>query len=483
MFSIRLGFAAALLLTSAAARADVEINNKPTTNMDCEAGVCTATAKKAVLNVSDLANMLASGDVAVKTGTVAKDIDIDQPLQWTSTSRLTLDAQRSVQIDKQVTVAGQGALTVTTNDSGTPKKNDGEFVIVPERGSVQFWDPSSSLIIDGHTYTLVGDIKTLASAIAANPSGFYALAKPYDASVDGTYSSSPIETTFYGAFEGLGNAVSNLTVHPGRVDAAGLFTAIGGSVRDLGVVNADVGGGQPGEIGILAGVSAGEISRVRTTGVMKFFAAGKQSAGGLVGVNNGVIEDSFADVRLSAEQGAFSSGGGLAGYNGGFVSNSYVRGSAIYRRAYDVNVGGLVGENVGTIQNTYARNSLHDGKQNCCETSFGGLIGENYHQGRVTNSYAAGQIRENNADTTRIGGLMGTDKSHTGKISNTYWDIDMGVSDPKRGAGNRKNDPGITGLTDTQLKSGLPDGFDQKIWCQSANVNDGYPYLCALPPP
>jgi hypothetical protein len=192
---VLVGITAALLLSSAVARADVEINNKPTSNMSCVSGVCAATAQKAVLNVTDLATMLASGDVAVKTGTVTKDIDIDQPLTWSSTSRLTLDAQQSVTVKKQVTIAGQGALTVTTNDSGGKAKNKtGEFIIVPEHGSVQFWDLGSNLVIDGNIYTLVGDMKTL----AADPSGFYALAKPYDASVDGTYSSAPVGTKFFG---------------------------------------------------------------------------------------------------------------------------------------------------------------------------------------------------------------------------------------------------------------------------------------------
>src|SRR4051794_21180291 len=108
----------ALLVSSAVAHADVEISNKPTSNMSCAAGVCTATAQKAVLNVGDLANMLSTGDAAVKTVLVAKDIDVDQPLTWTSASRLTLDAQRSVTVKKQITVAGSGALTVTTNDGG-----------------------------------------------------------------------------------------------------------------------------------------------------------------------------------------------------------------------------------------------------------------------------------------------------------------------------------------------------------------------------
>jgi hypothetical protein len=166
-----IGVTAALLLSTALARADVEISNKPTSNMSCDSGVCTATAQKAVLNVGDLANMLASGDVAVKTGSIAKDIDINQPLTWASTARLTLDAQQSVTVKKQITVAGQGALTIIASDGG----KNGEFIIVPERGSVQSWDLSRSLIIDGQSYMLVGDIKTLASDIALNPSGAYAL--------------------------------------------------------------------------------------------------------------------------------------------------------------------------------------------------------------------------------------------------------------------------------------------------------------------
>ena len=54
---------------------------------------------------------------------------------------------------------------------------------------------------------------------------------------------------------------------------------------------------------------------------------------------------------------------------------------------------------------------------------------------------------------------------------------------PSQGAGNIKNDSGITGLTDAQLKSRLPAGFDPAIWGQRKKVNNGYPYLLANPPP
>jgi len=42
---------------------------------------------------------------------------------------------------------------------------------------------------------------------------------------------------------------------------------------------------------------------------------------------------------------------------------------------------------------------------------------------------------------------------------------------------------GITGLTTQQLQSGLPTGFDPKIWAENPNINNGLPYLIANPPP
>ncbi|MGH6889550.1 MAG: hypothetical protein ACREHF_10180 [Rhizomicrobium sp.] len=41
---------------------------------------------------------------------------------------------------------------------------------------------------------------------------------------------------------------------------------------------------------------------------------------------------------------------------------------------------------------------------------------------------------------------------------------------------------GVTGLTTSQFQSGLPVGFDPKIWAEEANVNNGLPYLTANPP-
>ena len=58
---------AAVLITTtiASASADVTISAAATQNMTCTAGVCAPTASDAVLNVTDLENMLASGNVTV----------------------------------------------------------------------------------------------------------------------------------------------------------------------------------------------------------------------------------------------------------------------------------------------------------------------------------------------------------------------------------------------------------------------------------
>jgi hypothetical protein len=79
--------------------------------------------------------------------------------------------------------------------------------------------------------------------------------------------------------------------------------------------------------------------------------------------------------------------------------------------------------------------------------------------------------------------FFGSDGSN-GLASAIYWDLDTsGISDPSKGACYPVNDPGVTGLTDAQLKSGLPAGFDPQVWGQNAAINNGYPYLLANPPP
>jgi hypothetical protein len=101
--------AALLLVLAPVAHAQVVISSEATRNMTCSGGVCAPTAAEAVLNVTALQNLLASGKVVVTTtgsGVQADDIEIKARLSWSSTSMLALDAYDSIAIGKPVSVAG-----------------------------------------------------------------------------------------------------------------------------------------------------------------------------------------------------------------------------------------------------------------------------------------------------------------------------------------------------------------------------------------
>jgi hypothetical protein len=481
------------------ADAAVLISTHATQNMSCLAGVCTPTAAKAWLNTGDLETMLASGNATVKTtgnGVQAKDIAVDAAVAWSSGSTLTLDAYRSVTVNRPVSVQALAGLSVLTNDGG----KNGLFLFGPH-GNVTFANLSSSLSIDGTPYQLENSIQSLAAAIANNPSGAYALANSYDASQDGTYSAVPIPTTLNGILEGLGNAVSGLSIEDANDTYVGLFAKLGagGTLSDVSLTRTTITSLTSAfGVGALVGDNDGAIIHASAIQV-QIDATAAYSVGGLVGCDacfEGVlptIERSFASgsVAASSTQGA---AGGLVG--------DHVRGTIALSHA-DAHVsglyaGGLAGSNDGTIELSYALGTVPSGGNS------GGLVGSSDSQ--ISNSYAMGKVAGTHEEggllgaggsgnqvstsysTTRIekisgiaGGFIGWDIP--GDLQFCYWDTDTSkIKNLSRGAGNYKHDPGITGLSTTELQSALPPGFDPKIWAENPNINDGLPYLIANPP-
>jgi len=325
--TVALSACAAALLSAAGTQAAVTISSATTTNMTCGNGVCAPTAKNAVLNVGDLETLLASGDVTVTTtgaGVQAGDIDVKSALSWSSTGALSLLADKSVTVDEPVSIAGLSGLAIQTG--GT----NGAFSF-GKKGSVTFANLSSQLTINDANYTLVGDLKTLASDIAAIPTGNFALANSYDASQGGSYS---IDEIYTGSFEGLGNTISNWA--GGGVALingewlGGLFAEVGtgGTIENVGLANASViygqkvHGNKPVYIAALAAINLGIIRYSWATGTV----SSKKSSphlGGLVGGNGGTISNTHSAVRVSASKG---SAGGLVHDSGGTVSESYATG-------------------------------------------------------------------------------------------------------------------------------------------------------------
>jgi len=196
--------------------------------------------------------------------------------------------------------------------------------------------------------------------------------------------------------------------------------------------------------------------------------------GGLVGFNDSQsnTSTSYATGAVTGGVGSFGGGatGGLIGENEATVDQSYATG-AVSETGTQGQSGGLIGLNGGHVSNGYATGKVNG-------VLAGGLVG--YSDGNpimISNAYSTGAV----SGSLLQGGFAGQDNSEV--IANAYWDLDTsGIGDPADGAGSPQDDTGITGLTDTQLKSGLPSGFDPAVWGQSPTVNNGYPYLRALPP-
>ena len=468
----------AALLPASPACAAVSISLSATENMSCSAGVCVPTAKDAVLNAGDLETLLASGSVEVTTtgnGVQAGNLDVNAAVSWTVSSTLTLDAYGSITVEQPLSVGGVSGVSLVTNDGGT-----GGLLLFLGKGDTTFANLSSGLSINGSTYTLVGTLPDLAAAIAANPSGSYGLANSYDASRDRAYSNAPIPTAFTGNFNGLGNTISNLRIrdkaqYNGVNDALFSVIGTGGTVASIGVVNADIVADGNYVAGI-AGINDGTVTNAWTSGSFEERSNNTTwPAAGLVDWNFGgtvMLSHADAEVTVVSPQ---NSAAGLVGDSTGSIVGCYATGSvAVTERG---GAGGLAGGNSGTIEDSYAIVSVK-GREGA---GVGGLIGAN-DGAPIARAYSAGAVRDrlDKLHQGYKGGFVGDDSAHAGSMTDAYWDTT--TSGQRHGAGFPKDDPGITGMTTAQLQSGLPKGFDPKVWAEDAKINGGLPYLIDNPP-
>ncbi|HET8728223.1 MAG TPA: hypothetical protein VFO41_11980, partial [Alphaproteobacteria bacterium] len=323
--------------------------------------------------------------------------------------------------------------------------------------------------------------------------------------------------------------VSNVTFNTTHGRQATIFAKVGAGavLQHLRIVNETVSADalRSDPEGGIAGQNDGTISDVIADVHITITDAYDEEIGGLVGLNSGLIEESSTTGTIMTPDSVNTFVGGLVGqggvidrshsavsvqsadYGAGLVAepdtvtNSYATGDVTARRA-----GGLAADLHGhkTIERSFATGAVTASQyggglighadfannviSDCYSTgsvtgttdadALGGLAGG--ENAAVTNFYATGAIGGPAGAAT--GGVTGQDLGAT-SVAN-YWDLDTtGVSDPHKGAGNIVDDPGMTGLSDPQLKSGLPAGFDPQVWAQSPAINNGYPYLIANPPP
>jgi len=259
-----------------------------------------------------------------------------------------------------------------------------------------------------------------------------------------------------------------------------------GAIRNA-TVSATVYSG--GDAGGITGYNQGTIVRATASGSVSgslMTACFAPYTGGLVGQNLGSITLSRSSASVNGGHGeykqegceVYARAGGLAGVNDGLIDRSFATGN-VTAGEYSY-AGGLVGYIHGTVSNAYSAGAAHT---DTFKTRVGGLSG--YNVGPIATSYSIGAPTGGDPNNDcPAGGLIGCDGAPAGSITSSYWDFDTsGISDPSRGAGDPPNDPGITGLTTAQFQSGLPAGFDPAIWGSNPKINNGYPYLRANPPP
>lgn len=369
---------------------------------------------------------LVTGDYNLAT--VSGNIVVNDTVNWSSHT-LTLTAADSVNVNRVMTASGTARLVVNTGANGNVNM---DLAGNGFGGRVDF--SGSTANPNGKAFTLIDGTGNFQATVAANNAGNYALA------ADNTAGVSLRVANFYGHFDGLGHVVKNVDIS-GSNSYTALFGYLGtpgagvppGAVRNVGVQGSVSASGWM-FVGGLAGVNDGSISNSFFIGNV----GGGTYVGGLAGVNSGTISNANAYIGGASAEYLV---GGLVGQNnaGGRISKAFATAGNMSATS---NVGVLVGNNKGSIANASTSGFAHSSNG-----PVGGLVGSNESPGIISYSYtvatpsgntvggvagansssiqytyAAGDVSGNYA-----GGLVG---SNSGTISNAYATGNLNSSGP-----------------------------------------------------
>ena len=216
-------------------------------------------------------------------------------------------------------------------------------------------------------------------------------------------------TDFAGIFDGNGYSISNLYSRGGG--NRGLFKDLefNASIRNLGVVDANIyGGAGDDSVGALVSIVdiGSSITACYAKGGTVNGGAGIDSIGGLVGrtFNNTTITASFATGDVNGGAGV-DRVGGLVGRHTGNISASYATGTVNSGDGSD-NVGGLVGVNENSISASHATGDVNGSAGN---DDVGALVGWN-KKGNIIASFATGAAN-GGAGLDNVGGLVGMNEN------------------------------------------------------------------------
>ena len=324
------------------------------TDFTISAGAATQTDSG--IGADTLVANLASTDVTLQTVAAGSDkgsIHVNADVRYDA-NQLTLNAHHDININATMDVGGTGRLALnhgnTLGNAATAPAADSQLSI---NGRVNFAQAGAGLLsINGHGYTVINDVAALQD-MGSNLGGKYALGADIDASATAGWN---LNAGIYNGFAPIGSSSDNTDA----TRFTGSFDGLGHSIRDLTVnVTQPQYPGNPGFSSSYAGLfgATGSAARIAHVGLdnasIKASGGIWNSAGALVGWNNGAIVQSYATGNATAEGGIGTYAGALVGENYGSISQSYATGSATAKDGNANFAGALAGENYGSISQSY----------------------------------------------------------------------------------------------------------------------------------
>ncbi|MBI1933309.1 MAG: hypothetical protein HYS24_12300 [Ignavibacteriales bacterium] len=234
---------------------------------------------------------------------------------------------------------------------------------------------------------------------------------------------------FSGGYDGRGYSISNLHINRPTMDYVGLFRNLIGVVVNLGIVNANIIGGN--YTGSLVGAAPPNgITRIEGCYSLNCEITGNRFVGGLIGYSGLYVEEiGYQNVYTLV--------------NSCFSSNCIVKGYS--------EVGGLIGKNrISAVYNSYCMGSTSTVEllANGTETNAGGLIGYLDYYSEIQNCYSTAQVNYPQLNILgKTGGLIGWKNTNTPYIitNGCFWD--------KQTSGQTTSAAEEVGKTTTEIKT------------------------------
>ena len=304
----------------------------------------------------------------------------------------------------------------------------------------------------------------------------------YDDSMDkGWLPIGDFANPFNAIFKASDYTISNLQINRGDRDYAGLFGHIGENAKldEVGLLDIEVRGrfvvgglvGWNDEGEIVNSYVAGDEKESLVEGSRRDGLVDSNWIGGMVGLNNGLIINSYADANAKGHT-------AIGGLSGSADRESEIRNSYAISNARARNLlGGLIGINQGEIHASYAGGSVAAARGSV-ELSHdivyyvGGLVGYNDNEGMIMNSYAYSSVSGGVPSIDLSGGLVGFNLSNPGEtnIRGSYWDREASRIAFSSGSAD------ANGLTMRELQSSASFvGWSEANW--SFGTDEEYPRL------